>query len=68
MFNHPYLSSELVRERQRDMLAHAERDRLRRQSRTRPRAWQQNGQAGRRLRRLLRLWRPGSARRPQPGT
>jgi hypothetical protein len=68
MFTHPHLSSELVRERQRDMLAHAERNRLQKQSRTLPRASQQNSRAGRRLRSLLRPWRRGSARRAQPST
>jgi hypothetical protein len=61
MFTHPYIGSQLARERQRDMLVQADQQRLVRQLRGHPRAsWRAAGTKFR-LRRALRL-------RPATGT
>ena len=50
MFTHPYLASQLARERQRDMLAQADQQRLARQLRDLARTSPQAGRTERRTR------------------
>lgn len=54
MFVNPYISRELARERQRDMLAHARHQRLVRQLRAGSRTTRHREQPWQRLRRALR--------------
>ena len=54
MFTHPYIGSELARERQRDMLAYAGQQRLARRCRAKSRTTRHAGRPGRRIRRALR--------------
>jgi hypothetical protein len=54
MFIHPYMSSQLARERQRDMLAQADQHRLARELREHARASRRVERAERRLRHALR--------------
>lgn len=65
MFMNPYISGELARERQRDMLATAEHQQLARQFRAQRRTAESGERLGRRLRSVLR-----AAARPRavPGT
>jgi hypothetical protein len=57
MFTHPYLTSQLASERQREMLAHAEQQRLVRQLRDMARASRRTQRAERQTRRVLgRSW------------
>jgi hypothetical protein len=58
MFTHPYLASELARERQRDMLAQADRQRQARQLRDLVRASRRAERATRRMSRSLQRSRP----------
>ena len=54
MFMNPYISTELARERQREMLAHAGHQRLLRPWHAGPGTAQNGERPGRRLRRALR--------------
>jgi hypothetical protein len=54
MFTHPYVGSELARERQREMLAYAEQQRLFRRLRAESRAAPHAERPERRIRRVLR--------------
>jgi hypothetical protein len=58
MFTHPYLASELARERQRDMLAQADRQRQARQLSVLVRAFRRAERARRRMPRSLQRSRP----------
>ena len=58
MFTHPYIRSQLARERQREMLAQAGQQCLVRQLREHARASRRAARAGRRTTRLLRRTRP----------
>ncbi len=60
MFTHPYVGSQLARERQREMLAQAGQQRLVRQLREHARAPRRAVRAGRRTTRLLRRTRPAA--------
>jgi hypothetical protein len=60
MFTHPYLGSQLARERQRDMLAQAGQQRLVRQVREFARTSRREEQAGRRMTRVLKRIRPAA--------
>lgn len=60
MFTNPYLVGEFARERQRDMLARADQQRLARQCRTLAQA-RRPARADRRMARFLRLSRPALA-------
>jgi len=54
MFTNPYLSTQLARERQREMLAHADQQRLARRLHAESRAIRQAERPERRIRRALR--------------
>ncbi len=58
MFTHPYIASQLARERQRDMLAQASQQRLVRQLRHLARSSRHAQRAGRPVTRVLRRIRP----------
>jgi hypothetical protein len=58
MFTHPYLASEITRERQRDMLAQADQQRLVRQLRDLARASRRTQRAEWRMTRSLKRSRP----------
>jgi hypothetical protein len=58
MFTHPYIGSQLARERQRDMLAQAGRHRLVRQLREHARTTRRAQRDGRRVTRVLKRTRP----------
>ena len=58
MFTHPYIASQLARERQRDMLAQASQQRLARQLRHLARSSRHAQRAGRPVTRVLRRIRP----------
>ena len=60
MFTHPYLASQLATERQRDMLARADQQRLARQLRGLARASRGAARAQRRLARPVRRSRPAA--------
>ena len=60
MFTHPYIGSQLARERQREMLAQADQQRLVRQLREHARATRRAQRAGRRITRLLKRTRPAA--------
>lgn len=60
MFIHPYLGSQLARERQRDMLAQAHQQRLARQFRDPARASRRAEPAGRRMTRVFKRTRPAA--------
>jgi hypothetical protein len=60
MFTHPYLGSQLARERQRDMLAQADQQRLVRQFRDLARASRRAEPAGRRMTRVFKRTRPAA--------
>ena len=60
MFTHPYVGSQLARERQREMLAQAGQQRLVRQLREHATASRRAAQAGRRTTRLLGRTRPAA--------
>ncbi len=66
MCTNPYLSSELARERQREMLARAEQQRLVRQLRAQHRESQQGQRSYRRIHRALRpaFWLRTQSSRP----
>jgi hypothetical protein len=65
MYTHPDIAGQLARQRQRDMLAQAEQQRLRRQLRdlatTPPNAERTRGRPRRAWRRALRLGTPAQA-------
>jgi hypothetical protein len=56
MFTHPYIASQLARQRQHDMLAQAEQQRLRRQLRD-PASTPQRAEGTSPLRRRAWVWR-----------
>ena len=58
MFTHPYIGSQLARERQREMLAQANQQRLVQQLREHARTTQRAQRAVRRIPRLFRRIRP----------
>jgi hypothetical protein len=58
MVTHPYIASQLARERQRDMLAQASQHRLARQLRHLARSSRHTQRAGRPVTRVLRRIRP----------
>ena len=60
MFTHPYIGSQLARERQRDMLAQAHQQRLARQFRDLARASRRAEPACRRMTRVFRRTRPAA--------
>lgn len=60
VFTHPYISSQLARDRQRETLAHAGQQRLVRQLREDARASRSAARDGRRMTRLLRRLRPAA--------
>ena len=60
MFTHPYVGSQLARERQREMLAQAGQQRLVRQLREHAKATRRSQRAGRRITRLLKRTRPAT--------
>lgn len=60
VFTHPYISSQLARDRQREMLAQAGQQRLVRQHREHTRASRSAARDGRRMTRLLRRLRPAA--------
>jgi hypothetical protein len=60
MFTHPYLGSQLARERQREMQAQAGQQRLARQLREHARATRRSQRAGWRITRLLKRARPAT--------
>ena len=60
MFTHPYISSQLARDRQRETLAHAGQQRLVRQLREDARASRSAARDGRRMTRPLRRLRPAA--------
>ncbi len=61
MFTHPYIGSQIARERQREMLARADRQRLVRQAREFARGPRRAEGTERRLRRALRHAHPNPA-------
>ena len=62
MFTNEYSAGKLDRDRQREMLAYAERHQLARQGRAESRKAEPSARLGRRLRRVLRLaFSPGGA-------
>ena len=60
MFTHPYVGSQLARERQREMLAQAGQQRLVRQVREHARASRRAARADRRMTRVLKRTRPAT--------
>ena len=60
MFTHPSIGSQLARERQREMLAQADQQRLVRQFREHARASRRFERAGRRMIHLLKRARPAA--------
>jgi hypothetical protein len=60
MFTHPYIASQLARERQREMMAQASRRRLVRQLREHAGATQRAQRAVRRMPRVFRRIRPAA--------
>jgi hypothetical protein len=60
MFTQPNIGSQLTPERQRDMLAPADQQRLVRQLREHARASRRAARAGRRMTRLLKRTRPAA--------
>ena len=60
MFTHPFIGSQLARERQREMLAQAGQQRLVRQLREHARATRRAQRTGRRITRVLERTRPAA--------
>ena len=60
MFTHPYIGSQLARERHRDMLARADQQRLVRQARDLARASRRAEPAGLRMTRVFKRTRPAA--------
>jgi hypothetical protein len=60
MFTHPFIGSQLTRQRQREMLAQAAEQRLARQLRDHARATRHAQRSGRRIIRVLKRTRPAA--------